>query len=182
MLHAAMKHVELFHRKHAFAVGIKLKHAPPRCDYFKAALQTIAATLERKAGAGDLRALRLHLIVEEVAELAGAFETSNEVEMIDALADLVYVAVGTAVAYGVDLDGAFECVHQSNMTKAVAKPDDIRLRDKGDTYTPPDLRAFRNQPAMCRGCSNWEQGACVSSTPIIKRIDGSCSEWRPDND
>jgi predicted HAD superfamily Cof-like phosphohydrolase len=46
--------------------------------------------------------LRNNLIREEVSELLEAFGNSDVVEMIDALSDILYVAYGLLVVYGVD--------------------------------------------------------------------------------
>jgi len=46
--------------------------------------------------------LRNNLIREEVSELLEAFANSDVVEMIDALSDILYVAYGLLVVYGVD--------------------------------------------------------------------------------
>lgn len=61
------------------------------------------------------------------------------------LADVVYVAYGTALAYGIDLDIALREVHESNMTKldddgkAIVRDDGKIL--KGPNYRPPILAA-----------------------------------------
>lgn len=63
--------------------------------------------------------LRCALINEELRELSEAIDADDLVEIADALADLCYVVIGTAVAYGIPLDKVFEEVHRSNMKKAV---------------------------------------------------------------
>jgi predicted HAD superfamily Cof-like phosphohydrolase len=79
------------------------------------------------------------LIAEELGELALAIANRDKVMIADALGDLIYVVFGAAVTYGIPLQQVFEEVHRSNMTKAVRQPDDIRLRNKGDSYQPPDI-------------------------------------------
>ena len=61
--------------------------------------------------------LRLSLIEEEARELKDAVENHDFVEIIDALADILYVTYGMGSAIGIDLDKAFDIVHKSNMTK-----------------------------------------------------------------
>lgn len=61
--------------------------------------------------------LRLKLIEEETEELAQALFDQNLTETADALADLLYVVLGTAVACGLDLEPIFEEVHRSNESK-----------------------------------------------------------------
>ena len=60
---------------------------------------------------------RLSLINEEVSELRDAIETSDFIETIDALSDILYVTYGAFTAFGIDADKAFRLVHESNMSK-----------------------------------------------------------------
>jgi len=87
--------------------------------------------------------LRLALIEEEVAELAAAARADDLVGIADALADIVYVAYGTAHVYGIDLDAVLDEVHVSNMTKLGADGRPIRRADgkvlKGPSYRPPNI-------------------------------------------
>ena len=59
------------------------------------------------------------------------------------LADLLYVTYGAAYALGIDIDRAFELVHQSNMSKLGEDGKPIVRRDgkvlKGPNYFEPDL-------------------------------------------
>ncbi len=48
-----------------------------------------------------IRDLRMRLIEEELEEYCEAFACNDRIEMADALADLLYVLAGTAVAYGI---------------------------------------------------------------------------------
>ena len=52
----------------------------------------------------SIRDLRISLIDEELDEYCTAFRLNDRVEMADALADLLFVLAGTAVAYGVAPD------------------------------------------------------------------------------
>jgi predicted HAD superfamily Cof-like phosphohydrolase len=89
--------------------------------------------------------LRLALIEEEVGELAEAARAGDLVGVADALADIVYVAYGTAHVYGIDLDAVLDEVHSSNMTKLGADGRPIRRADgkvlKGPSYRPPNIAA-----------------------------------------
>jgi predicted HAD superfamily Cof-like phosphohydrolase len=64
-----------------------------------------------------LTELRINLIGEEFRELKEAVAENNMVEVIDALADILYVVYGMGQAFGIDLDKAFKIVHDSNMSK-----------------------------------------------------------------
>ncbi|RIJ76417.1 nucleotide pyrophosphohydrolase [Nakamurella silvestris] len=93
-------------------------------------------------GAGQA-ALRQALIDEEVGELREAAAALDIVEIADALADIVYVAYGTAHVYGIDLDAVISEVHRSNMTKLDADGNPLRRADgkilKGPGYEPPNV-------------------------------------------
>lgn len=65
----------------------------------------------------DLVRLKLDLIREEVRELETAVHAHDFRETVDALADILYVVYGAGIAFGIDMDAAFELVHQSNMSK-----------------------------------------------------------------
>jgi predicted HAD superfamily Cof-like phosphohydrolase len=90
-----------------------------------------------------LVALRQSLIDEEVGELRAAAAAGDLVGVADALADIVYVAYGTAHTYGIDLDAVLDEVHASNMTKLGSDGAPVRRADgkvlKGPDYRPPDI-------------------------------------------
>jgi predicted HAD superfamily Cof-like phosphohydrolase len=64
-----------------------------------------------------LTSFRMSLIDEEVGELREALKNKDRVEVIDALADILYVVYGAGKSFGIDLDNAFDIVHRSNMSK-----------------------------------------------------------------
>jgi predicted HAD superfamily Cof-like phosphohydrolase len=103
-------------------------------------LHSISTKLQDTVAA-DGRHLRAHLIIEETGELIRAMAIGDEIEMLDAMSDLMYVVIGTAVMYDLPLPEAFEEVHESNMTKTKmpSDPHGERLRDKGPNYIPPNL-------------------------------------------
>lgn len=80
------------------------------------------------------RFLRMRLIFTEAAELADAIGVDDKVEIADALADLMYVVIGTAVTFGIPLDECFAEVHRSNMTKSA--PDEREAGMKGGIKGP----------------------------------------------
>lgn len=100
----------------------------------------------------DQVALRQALIEEEVRELADAARLGDVVGVADALADIVYVAYGTAHVYGIDLDAVLDEVHSSNMTKLGADGRPVRRADgkvlKGPDYRPPDVRGVLARDAV----------------------------------
>ena len=92
------------------------------------------------------RDLRKKLLAEEYNEYTTAEEEDDIVEIADALADLIYIACGTAVAYGIPLDRVFAEVHRSNMSKLGENGRPIYRDDgkvlKGPTYSPPDIKTI----------------------------------------
>ncbi|GGM12035.1 hypothetical protein GCM10011594_34860 [Nakamurella endophytica] len=96
-------------------------------------------------------ALRTALIEEEVGELRAAAEAGDVVGVADALADIVYVAYGTAHVYGIDLDAVLDEVHASNMTKLGADGRPVYRADgkvlKGPGYRRPDVSGVLGRSA-----------------------------------
>lgn len=94
----------------------------------------------------DRRLLRSRLIVEEAAEFVSAASQGNMIEMVDALADLLYVTYGTAVELGVDMETVSREVQRSNMTKDGGGNDSGGKVMKGPDFEPPDIiRVLREQ-------------------------------------
>lgn len=91
----------------------------------------------------ELLTARGEFMLEEVREFQAAADQNDLTEMVDALADIVYFAYGTAINLGIDLEPVFEEVHRSNMTK-VWPDGSVRRREDGKvikppTYTKPDI-------------------------------------------
>lgn len=103
-----------------------------------------------KPGLPDMneRALRIKLLQEEFREYMEAEGDDNLVEVADALADLIYIALGTSISYGVPLDKIFNEVHRSNMAKLVdgkvlRREDGKIIKPEG--WTSPDIAAILNK-------------------------------------
>lgn len=84
----------------------------------------------------SLLRLREALLEEETAEYMTASHRRDLVGMADALADIVYVAYGTAISFGLDLDLLLDEVHRSNMSKLDEHGRPI-LRDDGKVLKSP---------------------------------------------
>lgn len=98
------------------------------------------------AHVGDVVAhLRVRLLREEVEEFADATERRDIVAIADALADIVYVAFGSAITYGIDLDAVVREVHRANMSKLDDAGRPVLREDgkvlKSPRYRPPDVTA-----------------------------------------
>jgi RimJ/RimL family protein N-acetyltransferase len=99
------------------------------------------------ASPDTMPAVRRALLAEEYQEYESAEDARDQAGIADALADIVYVAYGTARCYGFDLDAVLAQVHASNMTKEPpAVPGGKAV--KGPGYRPPDIgAALRRGPA-----------------------------------
>ena len=90
------------------------------------------------------RTLREKLLEEEFNEYMRAELNDDLVEIADALADIIYIACGTAVSYGIPLDDIFAEVHRSNMAKLVdgkvIRREDGKVQ-KPEGWTAPDIRS-----------------------------------------
>jgi len=86
----------------------------------------------------SLHEFRVKLIEEELGEL---WQASDMNEAADAIGDLLYVVIGTAVAYGIDIAPIFDEIHRSNMSKFIDgyKRDDGKWI-KGPSYSPANLK------------------------------------------
>lgn len=91
-----------------------------------------------------VRELRIKLMYEElVKELIPALEKDNIIEIADGIADLLYVTIGTAVSYGINIEPIFDEVHRSNMTKlwpdGTVHYNDYGKVIKPETYSPANI-------------------------------------------
>ncbi len=111
-------------------------------EFHDAYLLPVADRPSAQLPAGQV-VLRQDLIEEEVAELRRGGASGDVIAVADALADIVYVAYGTACVYGIDLDAVLDEVHASNMTKLGSDGRPLHRGDgkvlKGPGYRPPDI-------------------------------------------
>lgn len=114
--------------------------------------ETFGLDISEKPSIGDdwLANLRKCLIMEE------AWEVEKELnipigdrslpKIAKELADLVYVAYGAAISYGIDLDMAIKAVHESNMSKLDDDGNPVVHVNgkilKGKNYFEPDMQAL----------------------------------------
>ncbi|MFI5962434.1 MazG nucleotide pyrophosphohydrolase domain-containing protein [Streptomyces asoensis] len=92
-----------------------------------------------------LAAHRGELLAEEAAEVAEVSVTGPLDRLAHELADVVYVAYGTALVHGLDLDAVLAEIHRSNMSKLGPDGQVSRRADgkvlKGEHYEAPDVSA-----------------------------------------
>jgi len=92
---------------------------------------------------------RQRLLDEEVAEVAEASAAAQRdpspqrlADLARELADVVYVAYGTAITHGIDLDAVIAEVHRANMSKLDENGRPVVRNgkvQKGPNFRPPDL-------------------------------------------
>lgn len=94
----------------------------------------------------DRAILRYKLIKEELEELYEGLIYKNQLETLDAIVDILYVTLGTAVECGFDaktIEKAFNEVHRSNMSKLDEQGEPIFNEYgkvmKSDLYKRPNL-------------------------------------------
>lgn len=94
----------------------------------------------------DLHEFRLKFMVEELNEYVDARADLNLEKQLDALVDLMYVALGTAYLHGFDIAEAFYRVHKANMNKVRASHEEDSTRKsmfdvvKPEGWVPPFLK------------------------------------------
>lgn len=98
---------------------------------------------ETLADPNSLRSLRKRLLEEEYNEYVEGEDNNDLVEIADAIADILYIAYGTAVSYGLPMDEIFNEVHASNMSKLGEDGKPIYREDgkilKGPNFFQPDI-------------------------------------------
>lgn len=87
------------------------------------------------------------LIKEEHDELTVAINNSDPVETLDALIDILVVAIGAIHSMGADAEGAWKEVMRTNFEKIDKETGKVRKREDGKVlkplgWTPPELKQF----------------------------------------
>ena len=140
--------VRAFHEKFGVPVGkqINLNDTELRatlileeaCETIAAMGLAVDAELYRPSPGGDVRLL---------AFSEGA-EQADVTFVADGLADLIYVAIGAAVSFGIDLDPIFAEVHRTNMLKVGgATREDGKILKPAGWEPPRILEALLKQAA-----------------------------------
>lgn len=100
------------------------------------------------APAVDVGHLRMRFVREEFGELEDAFAEHDIPEMADAIADLIYVLIGQAITYGIDIRPVWDAVHAANMAKTAGTRADDKVQ-KPPGWVAPDVAAIlAAQPSL----------------------------------
>lgn len=88
---------------------------------------------------------RMRFLHEELTEFAEATEAGDIVKTADALADIVYVALGTAHKMGLPFDEIWNAVHAANMRKVAGQTSRGNKVDarKPEGWVPPEAAIAR---------------------------------------
>ena len=90
--------------------------------------------------------LRFNLMAEENVEYLEACTSDNKEEIADAIGDMLYILMGTALEHGMQdyLERVFSEIHRSNMSKMGEDGRAIRREDgkilKGPNYFRPNVK------------------------------------------
>lgn len=91
--------------------------------------------------------LYLKLIKEEYGELLEAIDAGDNVEVLDALIDILVVVIGAGNSLGFDMEGAWNEVMDTNFAKIDPETGKVRKREDGkvlkpEGWKPPNLAPF----------------------------------------
>jgi predicted HAD superfamily Cof-like phosphohydrolase len=91
--------------------------------------------------------LYVNLIEEEFKELKEAIAAGDQVEILDALEDIMVVTAGAIHSAGMDGEGGWKEVMRTNFAKIDKETGKVRKREDGKVlkplgWTPPDLKPF----------------------------------------
>lgn len=103
------------------------------------------------------------LIQNKSDELVQSMLDGDLVGVADGLADVLYVVIGTAIAYGIDIQEVFDEVHRSNLSKTVWSEEEQRWLIEKDEFgkgiKPPTYSPAEIEPIIDRQIANgkaWE--------------------------
>lgn len=117
-------------------------------------MQAMVTEFHRAKGAAVCRpasewsASRINLLREECMELIKALESGDPFAIMHESADVVYVAVGNAVALGYEFLPVFREVHRANMSKTSDPDGNLSHKaHKGADYVPANVEGVMESTA-----------------------------------
>lgn len=101
---------------------------------FQVPMATVPSFLDPRA-----HEFRVNFLHEELKEFEDSYNENDLAGCADALVDLVYIALGTALLMGIPWQQVWDRVQLANMTKRLAKPDgsDSKRGNPLDVVKPP---------------------------------------------
>ena len=125
-------------------------------------------------------ALRIGLILEEVAELIEAVRDGDLVQQLDAQLDIVYVTLGMGVTQGLPLNLGWEEVHRTNMNKVRGQPRDIGGKiQKPEGWVGPGAK-LKELIERMRGIARPPFYASIPSEELVFDVEVLPSEVTPE--
>ena len=99
----------------------------------------------------ETQGLWLRLVQEEYKEYLEAVIAQDLVGITDALADIIYIAYGVAIAHGIDMRPIFAEVHKTNMAKegGGTREDGKILKPEG--WEPPRIEELLREQGRGEG-------------------------------
>ena len=89
----------------------------------------------------ELINFRTAFLMEELAEYTNAITKKDAAGALDALVDIVYIALGTAWLFNLPFEKAWNEVQKANMSKIRAKDKTGKRGTKFDVVKPKDCKA-----------------------------------------
>jgi predicted HAD superfamily Cof-like phosphohydrolase len=89
----------------------------------------------------ELINFRTAFLMEELAEYTNAITKKDTAGVLDALVDIVYIALGTAWLFNLPFEKAWNEVQKANMSKIRAKDKTGKRGTKFDVIKPKDWKA-----------------------------------------
>jgi predicted HAD superfamily Cof-like phosphohydrolase len=89
----------------------------------------------------ELINFRTAFLMEELAEYTNAITKKDAAGALDALVDIVYIALGTAWLFNLPFEKAWNEVQEANMSKIRAKDKTGKRGTKFDVVKPKDWKA-----------------------------------------
>ena len=88
----------------------------------------------------ELINFRTSFLMEELSEYTNAIVKKDSAEVLDALVDIVYIALGTAWLFNLPFDKAWKEIQAANMKKVRAKDTTGKRGTKFDVIKPKDFK------------------------------------------
>ena len=88
------------------------------------------------------------LIKEELDELHLAIDNNDQVEVLDALVDILVVTIGAIHSMGADAEGAWKEVMHTNFAKIDKETGKVRKREDGKVLKPLGWQGPKLEPFL----------------------------------
>lgn len=124
----------------------------------------------------------VHLLLKNKSnELIASMLKGDLVGVADGLSDVLYVVIGTAVAYGIDIQEVFDEVHRSNLSKTVwseelqrytIEKDEFGKGIKPETYSPASIEPIINRQIQNgKAIEEWLNDQSHNSELVLGNIE-----------